>query len=729
MDLDQKQLDEILQTFKVELDERLQEISDCLLKIENTDKNTSDFTQNIEKILRAMHNIKGAARSLGLQDIGEIAHQLESLFASIKQQKNTLDSHLINFCLEVSDLIRTALDGYILHAPIPLNVAAIFEKIQVKKRATPTHINQTTIIKNDENSNKYEHESIRVSIAGLDKISSLMEEMQINKLAIDENYKDFANLHIRFKILNQLWKQMKTRMDIKGMHTSFDKLFTSFNDEITHSSNHIFRLKKDIHQRINALNIITSELQNEMKTLRLIPAEVFLRHLPRAVRDIANALHKTIEFRITGENVKMDKWIIEAIQNPIIHILRNAIDHGIEAEEVRLKKHKNKVGHIDLHVKEEGEHIMITIHDDGAGIDYQEMGKIAQEKNIIAENALEKMTPQQILDMIFLPGFSSKKMITEVSGRGVGLDVVKANIQDLKGKINIITQKDIGTTFELYLPLTLASERGLLIQCAGKNFAIPTQHIEYVLTLNPKHIVEIESQDAIVMHGKPIILRNLASILDIYQNSECVQPLSIVVMKNNTQMLGFIVDEIINEREIVIKSLYPPLAHIPGIVGATLSTTGDVIIVLDHVEILKRANMMQRTERILKKTTTDEIKEIPHILVVDDSITTRTLEKNILENHHFKVTTAINGKEALNLLNKGSFSLIITDINMPVMDGFTLTEHIKKSQQLKDIPVIIVTSLGSDVEKQRGIEVGANAYIVKNAFESDELLKIVEQLV
>jgi two-component system chemotaxis sensor kinase CheA len=200
-------------------------------------------------------------------------------------------------------------------------------------------------------------------------------------------------------------------------------------------------------------------------------------------------------------------------------------------------------------------------------------------------------------------------------------------------------------------------------------------------------------------------------------------------MKNNTQMLGFIVDEIINEREIVIKSLYPPLAHIPGIVGATLSTTGDVIIVLDHVEILKRANMMQRTERILKKTTTDEIKEIPHILVVDDSITTRTLEKNILENHHFKVTTAINGKEALNLLNKGSFSLIITDINMPVMDGFTLTEHIKKSQQLKDIPVIIVTSLGSDVEKQRGIEVGANAYIVKNAFESDELLKIVEQLV
>jgi two-component system, chemotaxis family, sensor kinase CheA len=332
--------------------------------------------------------------------------------------------------------------------------------------------------------------------------------------------------------------------------------------------------------------------------------------------------------------------------------------------------------------------------------------------------------------LIFLPGFSTKEIITDISGRGVGLDVVKANLDALKGSVSVTSILGQSTTFTLRVPLTLTSELGLMVSTCGQAFVIPMNGIERVFTLRTDEIVEIEASQTVLLEGHPVPLRILADILK-FEKKEIANPdcVPIIILKNARKVVAILVDEIIGEREIVIKPLQPPASNVPCVIGGTLSGKGQVIVVLSASDLIEAAVHSGQMTRVSIQDKTDKEETRPRILVVDDSITTRTLEKNILESNHYQVTLAVNGKEAWDILQKESFSLLITDVSMPIMDGFTLTERVKQSNQLRDLPVIIVTSLGSDAEKKKGAEVGANAYIVKNEFESDVLLEVVAQLV
>lgn len=713
MALDAEVLKQLVATFKQELEERLQTITDGLCALEKSNPKKGATKKIIEEIFRAAHNIKGSARSIGITHVGEIAHHIESLFTAIKENSLEISPEIINLCLASVDAMHSAMQSYSDQQPLSFDLDDLLNKLQQRE---PIKLVELLKVAEEpqENSNKlnelHEYETIRVSLSQIDKVSTLVEQMQINKIGIEEHYNMLKKLAIQCKQISRL-----------NMEDA---------DQFIEMNYLINQMCQIMNNKVNELGVISNSLQEEIRMLRLVPASTLLRHFTRYVRDLSQELDKSIEFEISGDMVKLDKMILEGLKDPIIHLLRNAVDHAIESPEIRKKMGKSAVGKIKIDVLDEGNQILININDDGVGIDAKLIAATALKKKIMTQAELDTMHEDNILALIFKPEFSTKEIITDISGRGVGLDVVKSNLSELKGSVTLTTELGKGTTFHLHLPLTLSSDIGLTIKSADQLFVIPVSSIERVMMMPLHEVQEVEASQIILLDQKPIPLCILSRLLNLEGLDVSKQGLPIVVIKKGRDKIALMVEEIIGEREIVIKPLQAPLTKVSCVAGGTLSGTGEVIIVLNPGEVINNAIHFGQGDQLLVQTET--IKSVAsqhHILLVEDSITTRTLEKNILESNHYKVTIAVDGKEAWEQLQKQSFSLVITDVEMPNVNGFELTELIKKSNKYKDIPVIIVTSLGSEEQKRRGIEVGANAYIVKRDFESTELLEVVNQLV
>lgn len=784
MAFDPELLKALVNTFKVELEEQLLVITNGLLLIEKEGGQTSERQKIIESIFRSAHNIKGAARSLNINDVSEIAHHIESLFAAIQKDKFTITEVGVDLCLEAVDKIRLAMKAFLNKATLPFDLSEFIDRLEQqtvklnpipsptqnaapvkpkdetsptknRKPKTPSpketiqapHVTppqspspflgdkkeKKQIFSEKNNDEDVKVESVRVSVEHLDRIGAIMEEMQVNKIAIED----------RFNLLKTIVEKMKQLIlfseqgQISGKMLSqaeqaehFQKLFHLTYESVKEKNESLGQLHKDMHLRFNELTNLFHALQEEIHTLRLVPAASLLQTFPRLVRDLARDMGKKVELIIKDNDVKLDKMVLQGLKDPLIHLLRNAIDHGIEAPESRKAQGKSEVGHIRLEIHEEGNQISISIRDDGGGIDVNRVATIALNKNLLQLSERENMSEEELLHLIFCPGFTTKEIITDISGRGVGLDVVKENLTNLKGQVSVVTEPLQSTTFYLRVPLTLASERGLIVISGGQSFVIPTDSIERVLLLRADELIEIEACQAILLNGHPIPLRTLSDILHMEKRTFLsTQRLPVMVLQKGLQVVALLVDEIVGEREIVVKPLHAPLNNIAGIAGGTLAGNGDVIVVLNPQDLVTMTLQKGGHSPITMPGSKAQGGEMPHILVVDDSITTRTLEKSILESKGYQVTVAVDGSEAWDFLQKQTYALLITDVVMPIVDGFTLTERVKKTESLQNMPVIIVTSLGSDAEKQRGIDVGADAYIIKNEFESGALLEIVGQLV
>ncbi|NNM58990.1 MAG: response regulator [Legionellales bacterium] len=766
MTFDPEFMKQLAETFRVELDEKLQIITDGLLALEKNNLSETDMINTVDAIFRAAHNIKGSAYGVGIDDIGKIAHIIESLFSAAKNHSVKLDTSHINLSLEAIDKMRLAMKSFLSHSTLPFSLDDLLSRLEnaclpeqnpkktkrtVKKTASvktkappaPTQVisspepSPTPIVEKaaTKSSSKLESEKIiHVSLNNLDRISALMEKMQVTKIAIEDQYQDFNKLTEKIRQIGQLWDRYRPSFVKSTNHEPGEIIsrFYEMGDNALHEIADLsYQLNKNMRIQVNELSLASNSLQEEIRMLRLIPANTLMKNMPRYVRDLAMELGREVDFKITGDEVKLDKIILEGLQDPLTHLLRNSIDHGIETSDIRVKKGKSATGHINVDIREEGDHILFKIEDDGTGIDVKKIAQHALDSNFISKAELAAMDEKSILNLIFRPGFSTKEDITAISGRGVGLDIVKTNIENLKGQVDVTTEKGVKSAFLLRVPLTLASEQGLLIHCAGQEFVLPTNSIERVLITDRKDIMEVEASQAILLDKHPIHLMMLADILQIQKHEPLpLAELPIIVIKKGALVVALVVDGIIGDREIVVKPLQAPLFGVPCVSGGTLSGSGKVIVVLNSEDIVNRAFHIVNSTRIVSKDTgKNEQKIRPHILVVDDSITTRTLEKNVLESKDYQVSVAADGKQAWEMLQKQAFALLISDIMMPEMDGLTLTKHIRKSDKLHDLPIILVTSLGTEEEKMQGLEAGANYYIIKNEFESGALLEIVEQLI
>lgn len=499
------------------------------------------------------------------------------------------------------------------------------------------------------------------------------------------------------------------------------------------------------------LSLVIDEMEDEIKRLRMQPFSTITTPFARMVRDLARQSGKEAVLTILGGDTEVDKRILEGIKDPLTHILRNAIDHGIEKPDKRQASSKARTGQITLSAEQTGKEILIRVSDDGIGLDIESIRQAVIRMPSAQRGGRDPrtMTESELIDSMFFLGISTSRIITDVSGRGVGLNVVRNNIEELHGRIDVDWRPGEGTVFTLVLPLALTGTRGLLVRTAGQLFAIPINNVERTLSLDPGEIFTVEGHDAIQYGDRPVTLVRLSEVLELDQKSkpglENGKELSAIILAvgdllssqqgtgRQARQVAFIIDELAGEQEIVIKDLGKQLSRVGGVSGATVLGSGEVVLVLNAADLMKLT--VRRSNRsILESLSIQEGQETQlerkSILVVDDSITTRTLEKNILEAAGYNVTIATDGYEALGILRSSERpNLVVTDIVMPRMDGFELTRQIKTDAQLANLPVILVTSLDSAEDKERGIEVEADAYIVKSSFDQVNLLETIRQLI
>jgi two-component system, chemotaxis family, sensor kinase CheA len=459
----------------------------------------------------------------------------------------------------------------------------------------------------------------------------------------------------------------------------------------------------------------------------MLPFSTLLESFPKLVRDLSRDCGKDAELAIVGGEIEIDRRILEEMKDPLVHLVRNCIDHGIETPKQRKERGKLPRATIRIAIlPRSAVKVEIVVSDDGAGIDFQKVRAASVKLGLVSEEDARKTDEQQCAGLIFKSGVSTSPMITEISGRGLGLAIVREKAEKVGGTVSVETQPGAGTTFRLILPLTLARFRGILVRVGESLFVLPTRHVQRVLRVSKDEIKTAENRETIQINGRATSAVRLSDVLELTQTNTDADPkrkLPVLVLAWAGEQIGFLVDEILDEREVLVKSLGKQLPRVRNIAGATILGTGKVLPVLNVADLMRSAVRMTPV-RAARAT------EAPKsILVAEDSITSRTLLKSILELAGYKVKTAIDGADALAVFATEAFDLVVSDVEMPRMSGLELTAKIRAGKRLAQLPVVLVTALDSREDRERGVDVGANAYIVKSSFDQGNLLEVVRRLI
>ena len=480
-------------------------------------------------------------------------------------------------------------------------------------------------------------------------------------------------------------------------------------------------------EEVSKIDLVADKLDSGIREIRLLPLSLVFDLFPMMVRDLAREKGKEIELSIEGKETTVDKRILEEMKDPLMHLLRNAVGHGIEAPEERERLGKPRAGKIRLKAYQTAINIIIEIEDDGRGLDPAVIRRAALESHICSEEEFAALNPSQVRSLIFASGFSTSSAVSEVSGRGVGLDVVKKNIEDLKGTVQVESDPGRGALFRVRLPITLATVRVLVGRVAGAKIAVPFEFVDQVRLIARKDIFLVEGREAVMLEGEPVSVASLCDLLELKGASdETGEVIPGLVLKIGHEKLGLLVDAMLDEQEIVLKPLSPLLKRVPNVSGAAILGTGEVCTVLNPQDLL--VSSRKRRGGAAPAPAKKE-KRRKSILLVDDSITTRTQLKRILEGAGYEVVQAVDGLDAYGKLASQAFDALVADILMPNMDGLTLTAKVRQEEKYRELPIILVTMLASEDDRKRGIEAGANAYITKPAFDQKVLIDTLRRLV
>ncbi len=681
-------MQELVQDFLVETNEIIENLDHDLVELES---NQNDL-ELLNKIFRGAHTMKGSSSFLGFNKLAELTHHAEDILNKLRKGEMVVTREIMDTLLEfvdktkqiISDIengtdstdcssvindLKLASEGKLTSKTKNTSAAQPAQAPQAapkQEAAKPTH--QATQVE----------QTIRVDVSRLDSLVNLVGELVLSR-----------------NMLSQIAGELENK----------------FENEY---------LVEQLLVATNSIGMNTTELQLAIMKTRMIAIGKVFNKFPRVVRDIARDTGKEIELIISGEETELDKQVIESIGDPLLHMIRNSCDHGVETPEVRLAKGKPRMGTVNLSAYHEGNHVVIEIKDDGAGMDPDKLKRKAIEKGVITVDEANSMDDKQAFSLIFKPGFSTAEKITNISGRGVGMDVVRTNIEKLNGIITIDSKINEGSTFYLKLPLTLAIIQALLVEVAGETFAIPLASVVETVRITNEEIHSFEGREVLKLRDRVLSLIRLdeAFALDELEQDE----IYVVVVALAEKQLGFIVDKLIGQEEIVIKSLGDYLGGNPGIAGATITGDGRVRLILDVAGVIEVAQNMPRRIRNTKKLSSNKRSTVQaaakktnavKILVCDDSSTDRKITKKILESQDWIETVeAPSAKDALNILERdNSVDLIISDIMMPDMDGFRLARSIREKGY--DIPIIAISARMEPADRKKMNASGMNAFIQK----------------
>ncbi|SCY48746.1 hybrid sensor histidine kinase/response regulator [Nitrosospira sp. Nsp13] len=773
-------LKKLLATFQVEADAHLQAMSSGLLALKKIPVG-QQLADIVERIFRDAHSLKGAARAVNLTQIEAVCQSLENVFSALKDKHLPVSSPLIDLLLQTTDALSGLLTGAnsVAGAQKP-RVATLIRQLddalreplsefanpalapQMAPPDQPTPLPPDVPAEPDKSMQMLTSTpglastTVRVSATKLDAVMRQVEELLLPRLAVNQRTKELSEaaamlaawkrqrLHIQPALRLVDREFARNIKDGSGSRRKLElpQLLKYLDAEQLHMKmleDRLASLQRAAEQDQRVLAGMTDSLRHDVKEMQLLPFSSLLDILPRLCRELAREQGKNVDLVIQGGEIEIDRHILEEMKDPLIHLVRNCIDHGIEQPAARLVKGKPSHGTITLACSQkDGGMAEVLVADDGAGINIPLIKAAAHKLGIVSTEEAKQLGERESMTLVFQSGVTTSPIITDISGRGLGLPIVSEKVERLGGTILVKSSPDEGTAFHLLLPLTLANFRGVLIHAGGQLFVIPSTSVERVVRIANKEIRTVENRETILVDEQPVSLVWLSDVLELPRHVIAVEPAGgtssapIVVLGSGVARVAFLVEEILGEQEVLVKTLVRPLTRVRNVAGATVLGTGRVVPVLNVADLLKSAT--KRPARIL--TSAHQLSAEKHensrklsILVVEDSITSRTLLKNILESAGYRVSTAVDGVDGYTTLKTGKFDLVVSDVEMPRMDGFGLTAKIRTDKQCTGLPVVLVTALESRDHRERGVDAGANAYIVKSSFDQSNLLEIVQRLI
>lgn len=756
---------EILDVFLEEAEELSEIIDGCLVSWRDHPE-SRDFSDDLK---RALHTLKGGARLSGLNELGDMSHRFETLMHNLESQRRDPDESDFQAMTAEFDALNERL--------VELRRAAATQPLPAQPPATretrPETSAQPGVKREERRPQSQPQEMVRVGADVLEALVNLAGETSINRGRVEQSISEFGfNIGEMSSTVVRLYEQLR-RLDAeteaqimstyqKGVDSGeidgrFDPLemdqyseLHQITKQLSESASDLLDLKNTLLDRTRDTETlllqqqrINTDLQEKLMRTRMVPFSRLVPRLRRIVRQVSGEVGKRVAFDVLNPEGELDRTLMERVVAPLEHMLRNAVDHGIEDPEQRRGAGKEESGHISLELSREGGEVVITLADDGKGIDTDAVRRKAIERGLMAENT--PLPDHEVQQFIFHAGFSTASQVTQLSGRGVGMDVVASEIKQLGGSVTIDSRPGQGTRFVVRLPFTLAMNRALMVRVGEDAYAIPLNQIEGIVRVSP---YELNDYFQARQEGGLPVYRYAGQEYDLHYLGRFVhdvaqphldthsQPMPVLLIRSADHTVALVVDNLIGSREVVVKSVGPQLASVAGISGATILGDGAVVIILDIHSLIRAAQAQQAAlpaapEALPAEPETpdydDERHVAPLIMVVDDSVTVRKVTGRLLERSGFEVITAKDGIDAIATLEEHTPAAMLLDIEMPRMDGFEVATHVRHDERLKDVPIIMITSRTGEKHRERAFDIGVNCYLGK-PFQEGELLVTLREL-
>ncbi len=767
----EKLIQRLMATFLGELEEHVRALNRELLALEQD--SGAGRGELLITLFRTAHSLKGAARSVNVRPIEAACHHLESILGGARDGLRAIGPEAMQLLFTAADALKDAGERLrdqrdLADAPIQgllRRLEASASGTERKSRAAPANPPATAQSEPPVPPGARVPGSapppapdvqtrdgfMRVSADKLDTVLARTGELLVARRRAASRQEDVTSLYEAIQQSRTEWlkleKPLRKLLQRSGHGNgapskphdgadaraapavmlpkrallAFERTSENFKRVERTLEQLVSRMASDQHM----LEQVAAPLEESILRVRMLPFADACEGLARAVRDLAQAAGKEVELAIEGGGVELDRAVLEQLKDPLLHLVRNAIDHGIEAPHERLSRGKPARAKLTVAAALRGGGVEILVADDGRGLDLSKIRDQARRKEMSIPD-----DDREAAQLIFLPGFSTVRIITELSGRGVGLDVVKHRVESLHGHVDFAFEPAAGTRFMLTVPLTLTTLRALLLRAGGQIFALPVTSVRRLVRVGADDLASVEGREVFLSAGPPVPVVALAEVLGLanasVERSSAKVPL--VVLASGERQVAFAVDELIAEQELVVKSLGARLRRVRNIAGATVLPTGRIALILSAAELTQQVGARVSGHTLTSALSEERPQAKRRVLVVDDSVTTRTLEKSILEAAGYEVLIAVNGSDAWQLLQERGADLVVADVEMPRMDGFGLCEAIRGSKRLRDLPVVLVTALESEKDKAHGLEVGADAYLPKSHFDQRQLLDTIAQL-
>lgn len=737
----------LMASFEVEYKEHLSAIRGMLAGMGKGEACGADV--NIQEAYRHAHSLKGAARAVDLPPVESLAHRLETLFSQVQKRQLTIDG-------KVTRVIQTVLDGIedwmaaLADTPNPPTpnkaIAAIDELLGVDDGANGNVVKPPSAVAPDPGEisvtalrpkRTTELETLRVRADNLDRVmrssgqllaEGFQQEILGRELrALSRRVDAIQRDSLRFRnIAGSALRRLAETPEYSriALHTeAMDKQIRDLSKQLKST----FRI-----QERNAWTFrqLVDELQAAVREVRMVPAESVFGAFRKMVRDLAGDEGKEVEVEIQGLQTEADRATLQALKDPVMHLLRNAVKHGIEPPDERKRLGKSRSGNITIAISARGNRLIVRVEDDGRGVDPGRIASAAVKQGVLSKVEAAAATPEMLLRVLLKPGFTTEDAVTKLAGRGIGLAVAHQAAMQLQGDLDIHATKGTGMAVVISVPLSVSNQRLLLCACNGGTFGFVTETIERIHHVPEKDLISVEGRPMVRLQERTLPLVHLSRLLGQPEPGERTEgeAVPVVVLQGGGRRLAVSVDRFLSVRDAVIKSFShngTPNGKVPG---AFILDDGSVALVVNTSGLMESFTAAKDPPP-LKITAKKTERTTSRVLVVDDSITTRTLEKSILEAHGFQVNVSVDGLDALRRLRLEPVDLVVADIQMPRMDGFVLLKELKRDKSLSQIPVILVTSRDSPDDRRLGLELGAEAYIVKQKFDQKELLEAIRQLI